>query len=191
MTPSVNIGYIIVHAFAILTNFPVDVSSIPGAVVFFVESIMILGMVVSMVLLVLLVYTRIRLVQVEHHGFHLREEEEHVKRVLDVRSAKNPRWEGILTLSNSPSESDWRRAILEADILLAAVLTDNGYVGATLGDQLKMANPLQFTTVNLAWEAHKIRNAIAHLGEGFPLTERDTRTTIDQYRQVFEEFDYI
>jgi hypothetical protein len=105
--------------------------------------------------------------------------------------AKNPRWEGITILASSPNESDWRRAILDADIMLAELLTEKGYPGETLGDQLKMANPLQFTTIQIAWEAHRMRNALAHLGEAFPLTERDARATIEQYRRVFEEFDYI
>jgi hypothetical protein len=75
--------------------------------------------------------------------------------------------------------------------MLSALLKERGYVGESIGDQLKNANPLQFTTLDSAWEAHRMRNALAHLGEGFPLSERDARATIDQYKRVFEEFDYI
>ena len=60
-----------------------------------------------------------------------------------------------------------------------------------MGDKLKNANPLTFTTLDLAWQAHKVRNAIAHMGDTYPLTERDTHATIDLYRRVFEEFNYI
>ncbi len=75
--------------------------------------------------------------------------------------------------------------------MLADLLAVRGYVGDTLGEMLRGANKQQFTTLDLAWEAHKMRNALAHLGEAFPLSERDTKATVDLYRRVFEEFDYI
>jgi len=191
MIPSLNIEYVFVKMFEVLTSAPVDPSRIPSTSLFLVESLATMGMVFAVVLLVLLVYIRIRLVQVEHYGFLAKAEKEEAKRQQHSQAAKNPRWEMIVGLASSTSDGDWRRAILEADIILAALLKDKGYPGDTLGEQLKNANPLQFTTLDLAWEAHRMRNVIAHLGEGFPLTERDARATIDQYRRVFEEFDYI
>jgi hypothetical protein len=106
-------------------------------------------------------------------------------------SAENSRWQHVLELSNSTHESDWRRAIIEADIMLGDMLGEQGYRGSSIGDKLKDANPLQFTTLDLAWKAHKVRNDIAHGGENFHLSERDVRATIDQYQRVFEEFKLI
>ncbi len=80
---------------------------------------------------------------------------------------------------------------MEADIILGDMLSHQGYRGQSIGDKLKDANPLQFTTLDLAWQAHKVRNDIAHAGEGFHLSEWDTKGTLDFYRRVFEEFDYI
>ena len=156
------------------------------------DIIAIIGLAIAFVMLVLIVYVTIRLETLEHAGFHHREMAEHITHEVHAEpEAKNPRWEGVTLLVSSTNESDWRRAILEADIMLAELLKEKGYPGDTLGDQLKMANPLQFTTINSAWEAHRMRNALAHLGEAFPLSERDARATIEQYRKVFEEFDYI
>ena len=45
------------------------------------------------------------------------------------------------------------------------LLSVRGFVGETLGEKLKGANQQQFATLDLAWEAHKMRNALAHLGE--------------------------
>jgi hypothetical protein len=101
------------------------------------------------------------------------------------------RWDDIVELASSGSESDWRRAILEADIMLSDALSAHGYEGATVADQLRMANPIQMTTLDLAWQAHKVRNRIAHDGERLDLTERDVRATIDQYKRVFEELGVI
>src|SRR5665811_901993 len=92
---------------------------------------------------------------------------EELRRKHTVHPAKNPQWEHVMALASSPIESDWRRAIIEADIMLDNLLMSRGYRGATLGDKLKTANPLQFTTLDLAWKAHKVRNDIAHGGEQY------------------------
>jgi hypothetical protein len=188
----VNIQYIFLLIYEALTGVHVDPGIAYDQTLALVGDIGIAGMVLSVLLLVFVVYVRIRLLQIEHEGFHAREHAEHERYHAHTEHApKNPRWDQVVGLANSPNESDWRRAILEADIMLASLLVEQGYPGDTLGDQLKYANPLQFTTLNLAWEAHRMRNALAHLGEAFPLSERDAHTTVEQYRRVFEEFDYI
>jgi hypothetical protein len=96
-----------------------------------------------------------------------------------------------MTLMTQPHESSWRGAIVEADILLAELLTDLRLTGETIGEQLKAANRSSFTTLDLAWEAHKVRNEIAHAGSAFEMTDREARRTIDLFRRVFDEFGYI
>lgn len=188
-----NLEYIFLRVYELITGVQVDYSQVPSALFFWWEFLTIAGLIIAFVFLILLTYVRIRLLQVEHHGFHLREEQEHAHEahVAHAQAPKNLRWAVVVDLAASPTESDWRRAIMEADIILAALLAERGYVGATIADQLKNANPLQFTTLDLAWEAHRMRNALAHLGEAFPLSQRDARATIDLYRRVFEEFNYI
>ena len=188
---SFNLTYIFAYIYQALTGITINTSALSGEFFFVVETVGVISMVISIVFVVLIVYVRIRLEQVEHHGFAELAEKEHALRERHETHAKNPGWEAVSALASSQSESDWRRAILEADIMLARVLTEHGYTGSTLGEQLKGANPLQFTTLDLAWEAHRMRNALAHLGEAFPINEHDVRATIDQYRRVFEEFDYI
>ena len=183
-----NIEYFFARFYQAVSGVQVDFSQIPTGILFLLQLVAILGVVISVILLVLTIHFHIRTLQVEHAGFHALEVARHIPH---THEPKNPRWEGVTVLASSQSESDWRRAILEADILLAALLTERGYLGESVGEQLKNANPLQFTTLDIAWEAHRMRNALAHLGDAFPLSERDTRATIDQYRRVFEEFDYI
>ena len=135
---------------------------------------------------------------VEHEGFHASEEHDYVVatapegvNVTATEIERNDRWDTIVELSQSASPGDWRRAVLEADIMLFDVLGDQGYPGDTVGERLKHANPMQMTTLRPAWDAHMLRNKIAHGGESFELTERDVRTAINQYKSVFEEFDAI
>lgn len=159
-----------------------------------------LGFALAVVLLVMSVWIRLKLEVMEHAGFHARDAkyhtheahgETHDARAATEQSETQVRWEEITHLANSASESDWRRAIMEADIMLGEALAGAGYRGATVGDRLKDANPLQMTTLDIAWQAHKVRNQIAHEGTGFHLSEWDTKATIDFYRRVLEELAYI
>ncbi|MDQ3018386.1 MAG: hypothetical protein M3Q64_00765 [bacterium] len=108
-----------------------------------------------------------------------------------AETIKNPKWERVLGHINSDNPSDWRLSILEADIVLDELLDSLGYIGDTIGDKLKKATKGDFQTLDAAWEAHKIRNAIAHEGSDFQLTQREAQRIIGLYRTVFEEFDYI
>jgi len=184
---SLNLGYLLVHLQEWLQS--LNVGGWPHGVLVVIEDVYIFGMVLSLFFIVLIVYALIRLHQVEHEGLHIREMEEHTHRGQAVVEAlQDDRWQGIITLAYSTNESDWRRAILEADIMLFDLLRAQGYPGDTVSDQLKSANPIQMSTLDLAWKAHKMRNDIAHEGEKLTLTERDVRATIDYYKRVFEEF---
>ena len=104
---------------------------------------------------------------------------------------KNPRWQRVVVHISSDNASDWRLAILECDIILDELLDKLGYFGGTIGDKLKNATTAEFRTLNNAWEAHKIRNAIAHEGQDFTLTQREARRIVSLYETVFREFDFI
>ena len=101
------------------------------------------------------------------------------------------RWKHVRELIESASPNDWRQAIIEADIILDDMLVRLGYVGDSIGDKLKTVNPAQFRTVQEAWEAHKVRNDIAHMGSSFALTDHLAYRTILQYENVFKEHNEI
>jgi hypothetical protein len=110
------------------------------------------------------------------------------KLVADGTGIKNERWERVQALVASENPADWRVAIIEADVFLFELMKSMGYHGDGLGDMLKAVEKSDFATLDLAWEAHKIRNRIAHHGSDFILTNREAKRVIDLYRQVFEEF---
>ncbi len=104
---------------------------------------------------------------------------------------KNERWLKVLQHLETDSQAEWKAAILEADVILDEMTIKMGYRGNSLGERLKSVEPSDFLTINKAWEAHKVRNAIAHDGSDYFLTKREVKRVIDLYRQVFEEFDLI
>jgi hypothetical protein len=103
----------------------------------------------------------------------------------------NPKWKYILTLIESPNESDWRVAIIEADTLLEDSLKERGLVGNTMAELLEEAKANGYSGMQSAWDAHLVRNKIAHEGIDFPVTQIEGRRVIKLYQNVFEGLEVI
>jgi hypothetical protein len=150
--------------------------------------ITVIGYILAVIGLIVIVYCIVRL-------YELREREaEYYSTPLIPAGAEggaHPRWEHILSLLEGGNTSAWREAIIEADIMLDDMLTTQGYEGDGVGEKLKSADPDTFTTLQSAWEAHKVRNQIAHQGSSFDLSESLARRTIAHYEAVFREFKVI
>jgi hypothetical protein len=101
------------------------------------------------------------------------------------------RWTNVLTYVESPNANDWRHAVIESDIILGDMLVGLGYRGEGIGEQLKRANKGDFKTLDEAWEAHKIRNELAHAGSDYPFSQFEARRVVGLYRKVFDEFFHI
>ncbi len=101
------------------------------------------------------------------------------------------RWQEIQQHLHDENPNSWKIGIIEADIFLEEILNENGYVGVTIGEKLKGANASSFTTIQDAWDAHKVRNEIAHTGGDFILTKRIAQDTLTRYERVFREFGAI
>ncbi len=100
---------------------------------------------------------------------------------------KSEQWDKILALLDTENPNDWKMAILEADKLLDSTLIEHNYTGLDLGSRLKSAD---FETIQNAWEAHKVRNAIAH-DPNYQLSKREAKRAIQNYSAVFNEFYYL
>lgn len=187
-----NLEYLFTRLYEIIGGVHAAIGSTSDVVTALITVVFITGMFLSLVFLILIVYAEIKLHETEHEGFHALEHKEHEHHDAEVVSTGvNDRWERIVELASSGNQSDWRRAILEADIMLGDSLAAVGYTGTGVGEQLKMANPIQLTTLDLAWKAHKVRNEVAHGGESYLLSERDAHVAIDYFKRVFEELGVI
>jgi len=111
----------------------------------------------------------------------------HVKEEKKVASDKAVRWQAILDKVNSDSDTSWKIAIMDADILLDEVLQEQGYTGAGVGERLKQVGPEFKDSVQYAWEGHKVRNQVAHDAQ-YVLSQRDARQAISMYERFFSAF---
>jgi len=102
--------------------------------------------------------------------------------------AHSSRLKDVFAHIESENPNDWKLAIIEADIILDDTLKQKGYLGSSLGERLKSISSGQLESLNDAWEAHKVRNRIAHDGADFVLTKRIAQDTIVHYQKVFSEF---
>ncbi len=147
-----------------------------------------IGYVLAVIGLFIIIYCTVRL-------FDLRKREAEFYNTLliapEAAGGMHPRWEHIQTLLEGASPSEWREAIIEADIMLDDVLAKEGYVGDGVGEKLQSADEAEFKTLQNAWDAHKVRNQIAHQGSAFNLSEEITRRTLAHYGAVFREFKVI
>ncbi|MEX0918521.1 MAG: hypothetical protein WDZ85_00935 [Candidatus Paceibacterota bacterium] len=119
-----------------------------------------------------------------------REMAEALKNAGQVSVKKNADWEKILAYLELDNPSDWKLAIIEADVMLDKLVSRMGYPGNNLGERLKTIEPSDFLTLQDAWEAHKARNAIAHEAS-YQLSHHEARRVIGLFKRVFEEFYFI
>jgi hypothetical protein len=127
---------------------------------------------------------------------HLTEIRKNERRLLypeveQTESDINPKWRRVLAHIESQNESDWKLAIIEADIMLDEILDKLHLPGETIGEKMKVVEKSDFNTIDNAWEAHKIRNEIAHEGGDYVLTQHEARRVIALYQSVFEEFQIL
>jgi len=124
-----------------------------------------------------------------------------MKRVLPISGGQNneikgaimenPKWKIVEEHIDSEDASKWKLAILEADIILSELLDTLNLPGESVGEKLKNVETSDFDHIEEAWEAHKIRNAIAHQGSDFLLTQREAKRVVGLYKTVFSEFEII
>jgi hypothetical protein len=141
----------------------------------------------SFIFLVLYIYASIegdKYSDIEHDLIHVEEEAYAMKMTGGIKSNKFAELQAHL---ESQNPNDWKLAIIEADIILDDTLKRQGYAGPTLGERLKSISPETLHSIRDAWDAHMVRNKIAHAGADFVLTQKLARETIMQYERVFKE----
>lgn len=147
----------------------------------------------SIACIAIIIWALVRLVEIQIYDKEEVDHEIHnslLKEKERERSA-NPRWHYILTLIESPNDSDWRVAIIEADSMLEEVLKEKGLSGVTVSELLEGAKESGYRSIQDAWDAHLIRNQIAHAGSDFPLSQIEGRRVIKMFQNFFEELRII
>lgn len=134
-------------------------------------------------------WTVLRLRAIHHH------EHEKYKPIVNEETVAKERtiqWQMVLDHINGDNPAEWKLAILEADNILDEVLEDQGYVGDTVADKLKTMSRTRISSYDDVWEAHKLRNDIAHGGAiDMDLTKKMARDAVTKFENAFRELGYL
>jgi hypothetical protein len=143
---------------------------------------------ISLIFIVLYIYATIRK---EYYEGLISEDIHSAEAVWDDtyrKAGRESKLSAIHTHIDSDNPNDWKLAIIEADIILDQTLKERGYAGNSLGERLRSITPSQLASIDDAWDAHRVRNKIAHEGPDFILTKRIAEDTIARYMNVFRDF---
>ncbi len=147
----------------------------------------------SMIFIAIIIFSLVRMVEIQifdkdeiNHEIHSA-----LLKQQEIERNANPRWHYVQTLIESPNDSDWRVAIIEADSMLEENLREKGLSGATVSELLEAAKESGYRNIQDAWDGHLVRNQIAHEGSDFSLTQVEGRRVIRMFQNFFEELRVI
>ncbi len=180
--------------------FGIDLTNLPDPTVIFeliFNKIQVFSVFLSLLFFSAYIYYNVKLTELFHsaHG-HSEHDHSHNKNEpiheLDIQNHQpNKKWKKIEDNMSSQNEQDWRIAIVDADIILEEMLDRMGYVGEGVAEKLKQVEKADFSTLQNAWEGHKLRNRIAHEGSNFHLSRTEAEIAVENFKKVFEEFYFI
>lgn len=91
------------------------------------------------------------------------------------------KWATIRGLAASGGGSNLKNAVSEADKLLDYCMRHSGFRGETMGERLKN-DGRRFSDLNGIWEAHKVRNALAHEAD-FDLVPSQVNDALNKFER--------
>lgn len=166
---------------------------LPGYTVSLLVKLFSFSFVLSLILIFFVVWTANKLMRIrkQMHDVLILPNNDVAEDTGVVSEIVNEKWQKVVIHINSENPSDWKLAILECDIMLGDIMEKMGYGQPSISEKLKAVEPSDFINIEAAWEAHKIRNQIAHEGSDFLINEREAKRVIGLYEAVFREFEYI
>lgn len=94
------------------------------------------------------------------------------------------KWLRMTNEMDNKNASSLAIAILNADRLLDEALRERGIAGETLGERMKNGKDL-FSDRQGVWEAHKLRNRIAH--EEIKVSARDAHSAMSKFKTALKD----
>ena len=153
----------------------------------------IIGGFVSFVFLVGVVITIKKIVELSRKKARLAASADSVRalRAEELFQKQSKRaWEDILQKAHSDNSSDWLSAVIQADAIFDDILKRMGVHGETMGERLQKLDASKLTSLQDIWEAHKLRNRIAHTPSTM-LRHDELLGAIAKYKKGLRELGYL
>jgi len=110
-----------------------------------------------------------------------------VKNPMESVSQNRVRFEKAKMHISSRYKEEWKIGVIELDNILRDLLKLKNYAGETVADLLKSGDADGMKTIDIAWEAHSVRNRIVHEGTKYDFSKEEADKVLRKYSTVFEE----
>jgi reverse gyrase len=108
-------------------------------------------------------------------------------------SSKNvmlKKWNKIKSRLQGENVSQYKVAILEADLFVDKVLSDMGYKGKNLSERMEKINPIQLHNYEELKNVHQIRNRIIHEAD-FSLNKKQAEEAVGIYEALLKNLELL
>ena len=100
------------------------------------------------------------------------------------------KWQKILSRLASADEANWKLAVIEADNIFDDILKRMGLPGSDFEECLRQFEPHELKSVNLVWEAHRLRNFIIQ-EPATPISKEQAEEAVKNYEAALRELEYL
>jgi hypothetical protein len=114
----------------------------------------------------------------------------HLQVVTDRERPLKKEWKALKEKLDVAGDNDAAMMVIEADALADKALKIFGARGETMGERIKFISGPDFKSTEDLWEAHKMRNQIAH-GDSAGIVYSDAVYAINKFEKALVELEMI
>jgi hypothetical protein len=141
------------------------------------------------ILLFFFIYLTVKIIKLRNSALYLKNSSAYPAQKYGSTTFQG-RWEEVLVHVESPREAEWKFAVIEADKLVEDALNTAGFSGDNMGERLMNIDKTRLLSIDGLWEAHKVRNRVAHEVNYF-LRYTEARRAINLYTETLKELGAI
>lgn len=98
------------------------------------------------------------------------------------------RWDAVMARIESGNPSQYKVAVLEADVIAEEMLSGIGYGGSNMKERLEAVQPGQVISIDRLRSGHEIRNRIIR-DPSFALSREEAESVLSGYKSFFDELE--
>lgn len=109
-------------------------------------------------------------------------------RPMVSQSKFTKRWDAVMARIESRNPSQYKVAVLEADVIAEEMLGGIGYGGSNMKERLEAVQPGQVVSIDRLRSGHEIRNRIIR-DPSFALSREEAESVLAGYKSFFDELE--
>ncbi len=111
-------------------------------------------------------------------------------REIAYGSGPDKRWGKILSRLNKGDDANLKLAVIEADNLMGEILQRASMPGKNMEERLQQFEKHELASIDLVWEAHRLRNAIIQ-DPTAQISREQAEQAVKNFEAALKELDYL